>query len=276
MAEFKEIKLYGELVTIHFYPNSHAYYLVENGKKTRLAGVTTYTGLLDKSAALIPWAVRTTVEYVRKNLDQLQNDPNELLKAAREEANRQRDLAAEIGKAIHSWIEQHIKGENPEMPEDDKVLTGVNNFLEWVDGNKVEFIGSEKIIYSMQHRYVGTLDILAKVNGRKCLLDIKTGNGIYPEMKMQTAAYVMAEMEESGDDFASRYILRISKETEEEYKARMEEKGKTDYPAFKLVEPVFLDDDVGDLMKDFDGFLSLLNLYKWKSYAEKNLNNLRK
>jgi hypothetical protein len=275
MPEFTEHKLYNGEVTIHFYPNSHAYYLLENGKKKRLCGVTSFLGILDKPA-LIPWAVKTTVEYIRKNLDQLQNDPSELLKSAKEEANRQKDIAAEIGHAIHKWIEQHIKNENPEMPEDEKVLQGVINFIDWVNDNKIEFIHSEKVVYSRTHGFIGTLDIVITINGKLYMLDIKTGNGIYSEVKAQTAAYLMAEQEESGTEYAGRYVLRISKETEEDYIKRMEEKGKIDYPAFKPIEPIFLDDSEGELENDFMGFLNVMNSYRWKQNADKILNNLRK
>lgn len=272
MPNINEIKLYDDTVTIHFYPDSHAYYLFENGKKTRLCGVTTFLNIIDKPA-LIPWAVKTTVEYIRKNLNQLQNDPSELLKAAREEANRQRDLAAEIGHAIHKWIEQHIKGENPEMPEDDKVLMGVNSFLDWAEQNKVNFIHSEKVVYSKEHGFVGTLDIIAEIDGKKYLLDIKTGNGIYGEVKLQTAAYLMAYLEETGEMLDGRYVLRISKETEEEYNARNE--GKAEAGPYRIFEPVFLDADHGELMNDYKGFLNALKLYRWKQSAEASLKKLR-
>jgi hypothetical protein len=276
MPQYKEVKLYSGLTTILFDDTNgrHAYYrLEEDGKKTRLCGVTTFLNIIDKPA-LIPWAVKTTVEYIRKNLDQLQNDPSELLKSAREEANRQRDLAAEIGSAIHDWIEKHIKGENPEMPDDDKVLTGVNAFLEWVEQNNVEFLEAEKIIYSMKYGYTGKLDITAKINGKLYLLDIKTGNNIYAETKMQTAAYLLAEMEETGKDYAGRVILRISKETEDDHKERTKDKDKIQ--PYKIFEAIFLDEEESDLMKDFDGFIACMSLYRWKQNAEKVLNNLRK
>jgi hypothetical protein len=279
MPDYKEIKLYSGLVTILFDDTvdtngrpKHAYYLLEDGKKTRLCGVTTFLKVLDKPA-LVPWAVRTTVEYIRKNLDQLQEDPNKLLERARKEADSQRDTAAEIGKAIHAWIEEYIKGENPEMPEDDRVLVGVNSFLDWAHDNNVEFMESEKIVYSAKHKFVGTADIIAIIDGKLYLLDIKTGNGIYSEVKLQTAAYAVADMEETGRDYAGRIVLRISKETEEEYNARMT--GKKEIPPFKIFEAVNLDPDEGSMMKDFDAFLNIVKMYRWKQYAESKLNKLR-
>ena len=274
-----EHKLYKGEITILFDDSlgfngkpKHAYYILEGEKKRRLCGVTTYLNIVDKSQVLIPWAVRTTVEYIRKNLDQLQNDPKVLLEAARQESDNQKNIAGEIGSAIHSWIEKHIKGEQPEMPEDDKVLQGVNSFLQWIDENKVEFIESEKIVYSRKYDYIGTLDIIAKINGGLYLLDIKTGNSIYPEYKMQTAAYLKADMEERGTKYDGRIILRISKETEEEYKERMNAKNlKNGYTEYKVFEAVYLDDKHSTVHQDFCGFKNCIELVNWKKEAVKSL-----
>lgn len=257
----KEYKLYNGLVKILFNENQHSYWLEEDGKKKRLCGVTTYINILDKPA-LIPWAVKTTIEFLRKNLDQLQEDPSLLLRQAREEASRQKDIAAEIGTAIHKWISDHINGENPEMPEDERVQRGVISFIDWITENKVEFIASERVLYSMKYRYSGIADLIIKIGDKKYLADIKTGNAIYDEAKMQTAAYIAALEEEDGISYDGRIIIRISKELEEDYKKRMEEKGKTNYDPYKIFEAVYLDEDY---TKDLDAFLGCIKLYKWKN-----------
>jgi hypothetical protein len=285
----KEIKLYNGEVTVIFNDSNHSYWTESkelkkdgNPKLKRLCGVTTYCGIVDKSQALIPWAVNTTVDYIRDRIDLLKEAKgNEILEMARGEADRQKDLSAEIGKAIHKWVEDHINGKEPEMPDDSRVLEGVNNFLEWKEKNKVKFLWTEKIVYSRSHEYVGTADTGIEIKGKKYLLDIKTGNAIYPEVKMQTAAYLKAEMEESGIEYAGRYALRISKETKEEYTNRMEEKvarykRPCEYPKYQLFEALFLDEDPEELDKDFKGFLATMTLKEWKDKAFKNLISLKK
>lgn len=258
--------LYNGDVKITFTESNHSYWLEdENGKKKRLCGVTTMLSVLDKPA-LIPWAVGVTVDYIRKNLDRLSEEPSVLLREAKDESNKVRDLSAEIGSAIHNWIEQHIKGEQPEMPTDDRVLIGVNSFLEWVDEFKVEFKHSELLVYSKKYNYVGTLDIIATINGEDYLLDIKTGNALYAEVKLQTSAYKRAYEEESGNKLKGRWALRISKETEDEYKIKMEKKGR-DASGYKVFEAKYLGDDDD---ADFECFLSCLNIYRWKSEANKD------
>lgn len=267
----KEIKLYGGEITILFDPDKHAYWIQEE-KKKRLKGVTTYQNIINKPF-LIPWAVNTTVEYVREHLELLRDGTisgDEILKLAREEANKQRDIAGEIGKAIHSWIEKHLKGEKPDMPEDNQILLGVNAFLNWVEDYKVKFLWSEKIVYSRKHGYVGTADLGIKINDQKFLADIKTGNAIYSEIMLQTAAYQMADEEESGEKYKGRIALRISKETEVEYNERMAKKNKIQYPPYQIFESRIFENET--LERDFKAFLSCITLCNWQTEAGKEMN----
>ena len=262
------IELYNKKIKIDFKESNHSYWLEKNGKKERLVGVTTYCGILNKPF-LIPWAVNTTVDYIKEHLELLKTtDGSGVLRQAREEADKQKNTAAEIGKAIHKWAEDYINKQNPEMPEDPKILTGVNNFLNWMERYKIKFIWSEKIIYSQKYNYVGTADIGIEIKGKKYLVDIKTGNALYPEVKLQTAAYLKALEEETGEKYEGRFALRISKETEEEYYKRMEKKNLI--PPYQIFEAVYLD----EVDFDFKGFLSAVNLYEWQKVA-KNFNNIK-
>ena len=276
-------KLYNGEVIIHFNDNDHSYRLETDEltkagtpKLKRLKGVTSILGIIDKSTPLLYWQANIITSYIRENLDDLQKSANEILALAKEEANRQRDEAADIGSQIHSWIEQYVKGEAPAMPEDNNVLLGVTNFLEWVEKNNVKFLWSERIVYSKKYGYVGIADFAAEINGKEYLGDIKTGNAIYDTALPQTAAYLMATNEETKNNFSERLILKISKETQDEYIARMEKKGKTDYPKYKIFEAIFPDkNDETALEKDFNGFIYAMRLGQWQKDANKRLNNLK-
>jgi len=285
----KTIKLYNGDVEIEFKEKQHSYWLLDKEdltkagtpRKKRLKGVTSYCGIIDKSKALLPWAVDTTIEFVKNNLDKLNHmTGHELLEEARKEADRKKDEAGDIGTAIHEFADDHAKGKVPDMPENENVLEGVNNFMEWVNKYKVKFLWTERVVYSIELGFVGTADMGIEIDGKKYLLDIKTGNGVYSEVKLQTAAYTMALMEETGDDYVGRYVLRISKETEDEYYARMEKKQeryKKTYPIkpFKKFEYLFLDNDPGDLMKDYEGFKHAVRLDQWKKYADKEMKQIQ-
>lgn len=281
----KMISLYDGKVTIKFQPSGHSYWLMTKPQK-RLTGVTTHISVLDKPA-LIPWAVGLAVDYIEENMESLRHgdmDASEILRLAKEQANTQRDISAEIGSAIHAWVEAHCKGLEPDMPTDEKVLQGVASFLDWVAEYKVTFLWNEQIVYSKKHGYVGTADFAITIGtpghkGKKYLGDMKTGNGIYAEVKQQTAAYLKALEEESGDHYDGRWVLRISKETEEQYMEKMNkklEKGKIkSIPAFKVFEAVFLDNDLESLNRDFSAYLASKQEYEWKAIAEKELKEAR-
>jgi len=261
-------KLYKDKITILFNAGNeekekHLYHLLqEDGKKKRLTGVTTFLGKINKPA-LIPWAVKVTLEYVREHIDELQDEPKHLLALAKEESNRQKQEAANIGKAVHKWIEEYIKhkigeGDMPEMPEQEQVLNGVNSFIDWVNGKKPKFIATEKIIYSKMYGYVGQADVIAEIDGIKYLIDLKTTNGIWPEMLAQTSAYIKAFNEESSDyKLDQRIILKIDKDA--------------DIP----VEPIYLDKEENTIERDFNCFLSTMTIYEWEKEANKHLKKLR-
>ncbi len=264
MPNYQEIKLYKGEVKILFDEINHAYYRETESKKERLIGVTTLIGVLDKPA-LIPWAVGVTVEYIRQHLDRLQEDPRLLLSDAKAESDKLKTEAADIGTRIHAWIENHIKGIKQEMPEDERVIKGVVSFLNWEKENKVEYLESERLVYSKHYGYAGIIDVLARINGNLYLLDIKTGNSIYAEVKLQTAAYQQAYEEETNKHLKGRIVLRLSKETEEEYNERVKNKNPKYVKPYKVFESVSLVDD----LKDLEAFVCCLNLYRWKQQAEK-------
>jgi len=266
-SQAKIITLYGGEVKIHFYEESHMYYLEENGKKTRLSGVTTFCKMVSDAEPLIKWSVETTVEFLQNNKDLLMQDPDRILQLAKDESANQKNIAAEAGKTIHAWVENYINGGAVTMPDDPQVFRAVNSFLQWAEDEKIKFIASEKIVYSKKHRFVGTLDILATKNKKNYLLDIKTGNGVYPDHYLQTSAYASAHTEESGMEFEGRYILRLSKENEEQFMERMEKKmakGKLKImPEFKPFEAIYLDEP-RQIENDFKTFIHCREAYEWK------------
>ena len=58
--------------------------------------------------------------------------------------------------------------------------------------HRVDVIAAECQVVSEIHRYGGTLDLVATIDGVPSLLDFKTGRGVYPEHRIQLAAYGQA------------------------------------------------------------------------------------
>ena len=267
-----EQEMYGGKVIVRFLgptlekPGRHIYMV--NGK--RKTGVTTYIGVMDKSAALVPWATELYRDFLLENLKKGITEEH-IYEGCDLHLVRKQE-AADIGSQAHDWIERFILGQEPEMPDVKEVQIAVNAFLDWMNSNKVKFLSSERVIYSKKYDFVGKMDIEAKVNGKLCLIDIKTSNGLYNTYNMQTAAYVKADEEESNRKYQGRWLIRIAKETEKEYDKRMAKKnanrarkgkGDFDYPPYQVFEAKFLDDDAGNMERDYKAFLACKTLKEW-------------
>mgnify|MGYP001573610130 CR=1 FL=1 len=256
-------------------PNRHMYYV--GGE--RVTGVTTYLNIIDKSAALVGWAVDLMRDYL---LDIKGPIMQEHIFTGSTLHSVRKQTAADLGSKIHDWCERYIKHklkvkgvEAPEMPDEKEVQNGVSAFLDWEKSHKVKFRSSERTVYSKKHGYIGTMDIEADVDEILCLVDIKSSNGLYNPVRAQTAAYVEADQEESGRKYQGRWALRVSKETEREYDARMAKKaankeraGKKAYDAkpYQVFEARFF--DKGSQKSDFEAFLAAKALYEWNSETD--------
>lgn len=269
LSEKRTIELYKGKVKVDFYPGRHAYYV--DGKRKR--GVTTFIGIKDKSRPLIYWATGLYRDFLYKVLEREEViAPEHIEEGCKQHAVKLKE-ASNIGSQVHEWVESHIRGEDPEMPEHPNVITGVTSFLEWEQKNGVKYLSVERIVYSRKHDYVGILDLEVMFrDGKRYLVDIKTSNGIYNDYMMQTAGYVKADQEENGSTYEGRWIVRLSKETEEEHDKRMAAKGR-DEP-YKVFEAVYLDKDRKALNRDYEAFLAAKALFEWNATSEKALKEL--
>ena len=237
MGNKELIERYNGDVKIWYNDGDHSYRL-ETEEKTlkgtpklrRLKGVTTFIGIKDKPA-LQQWYADMSIKSIVANLEYIQagKGVDEFLEEARLAAKNYKDEAADRGKAIHKWIEEYVShklgnGAMPAMPTENFILLGVSAFQDWVEQNKVEFVWTERMVYSKEHDYVGTADLCVMIGDKFYLVDLKTSNSLWSEVCMQTAAYLKADQEECGENYDGRIALRISKETEEEYMKRMNEK----------------------------------------------------
>jgi hypothetical protein len=251
-------------------PKRHMYYV--DGKRKK--GVTTIIGIKDKSVALMSWQQEEIAKHLFSLLEKGKDLDEEQVIKAIFSADNKRDEAADLGVAVHDWVEKYIrhrlkeKGfkEMPEMPEDPNVLQGVTSFLEWEAQHKVKFLWTEKVLYSLKHNYIGKADFGAIVDGLNCLCDLKSGNGLYNSVRMQTAAYAMADIEERKVKYDGRWAIRVSKDTEEEYQKKKELKNKIKKSLGK--NEVAMDENKGDMKKDFEAFLNAQALQNWDSETD--------
>lgn len=291
--DLKEFELYDGRFKGRLYEGSHRYYgSWDGGPFTPMSGVTTYCGIKDKSRPLGMWQQGMTLDFLMRLLaDRVKIDHDKAVEAVIQH-ELYLEQSADIGKEIHAYIEAYINRklkltkEMPEMPNFPEATTGVSAFLDWEKAHKVKWIGTETQVASREYGYVGTLDLEAEIDGEHGISDFKSSNGLYNSVRAQTAAYTMAVIEErkatkqkvGKDEFKSRWAIRFSKYTEAEYMkreqrkqvirqaiARYKGKAAKSYPIkpYQVFEAVPLDTEKGNLQRDFDAFLHMVELTKW-------------
>lgn len=109
------------------------------------------------------------------------------------------DSAKSRGSTIHSIVEayKHTQEYLDGIPAE---FAGyATAFYNWVKDNDIEILEHEKTIFSEEHGYAGTCDLIVKnrQSGKTFLVDVKTGKDIYPEAFLQLSAYKQA-LEEEG------------------------------------------------------------------------------
>ena len=194
--------------TIYFDEDKHKFY--KEDKKTRIQSVSAVPGIIDKSGAMMGWAVKCMGEYVIQNWDNY--GVEELVVKAKREYRNVSKEACDIGTEIHKWIELYIAGKKPDIPNDEKISNGIMAFLQWEKKHKPEWILSEQIIYNKELDYAGILDAVAIIDGKRYLIDFKSSKAIYPEMFIQTAGYRLAYEEMTKAKIDACMIIRLGKE----------------------------------------------------------------
>lgn len=184
-----------------------------------LTGVTSILGVIAKPF-LLPWGVKLTAEEVKKRLPELKEaktakEVDEILKECKRAHTKARDKAGDKGTIIHEKIEEYVNQCLNENNGEPMEASGnyVEQFAHWARENVSKFVFSEKRLYSEKHWYAGTVDIIYRdKNDKLWIADVKTSNGIYPEMFAQMGGYMIA-LEEMGDcqDFYGAVILHIDK-----------------------------------------------------------------
>jgi hypothetical protein len=235
----------GDSVDLEFSEGRHTYRV--GGEY--VPSVTTILGVINKPA-LMPWAAKEGARWFMDNtsmvpdqedkdahpvfadgvtLDDMYNGIRGAFRATSKEAR-------DIGTMVHEWCEQAINwklgnGDEPTMPTDERAVSAIDGFRDWIAQNNIEWVSSEERIYNRQYNYAGTVDAVAYVNDEFCVIDFKTSTGIWDEYFLQVAAYAEAVAHVHGDAIESAWILRFDKKTGE-FEAGKSEDINADFRAF--------------------------------------------
>jgi len=116
--------------------------------------------------------------------------------------------SAEEGTLVHNIIEGLLLNKNPIIEE--SVRPSIEAFQKFWREKNIQVTPEliEKRVVSFDHRYAGTVDAIALIDGKLGVLDIKTSQSIYRDYNLQTAAYMDA-LKNSFQNLQTRWILRI-------------------------------------------------------------------
>jgi hypothetical protein len=102
------------------------------------------------------------------------------------------------GTTVHSIVEsyKHTGDVVTNTPEPFKGYARA--FEHWVRDFKPNVVEHERTVINTEHRYAGTLDMLADVDKEKLIIDVKTGKAIYGEAYLQLSAYLHGNVDAKG------------------------------------------------------------------------------
>lgn len=268
------VSFYSGQIEIEVKPWGDHYRYKKVGTNGGLLSATGITKYLDKSRALLPWAVslvgthitstvqsRTVESFSKEEIFLIVNEavlkPEEAKVKGGAAGDKIHDFAHDFAKSKMLGIEpptlDHLNGEDP---EDLKALNGINAFLDWYNENDVKFLQLEKLVYYNSLlagdttpeqeviEYLGIMDVLAEVNGKIKVMDYKTGKAVYTDQRYQLSGYRKAwnsNPDNSGQFARGSEVLNFSKETGELFPLDIsEEESELDFNAFKGLYAVAL------------------------------------
>lgn len=237
-------------IELRYDPKDHVYLRVtDDGELEEQKGVTSVCHILDKSDALVPWGCKMMSQKLLRTIpvsetagayifshEQLEN----WVLAGKSAHQEKLEEAGAIGHMAHNWVESFIKlliakkydeafNLAQALPQNEASANACIAALDWMAKHNVQWIETERKIYSRKYRYAGTMDGLARVSScgdvhcqgcrgkkpwvdRLTVVDWKTSNYLYLEYLFQTAAYEQAFEEEHGVDIEDRWVIRLGKD----------------------------------------------------------------
>lgn len=189
-------------------------------------------------------------------------------------AEAMKEKSAAEGTLVHETIEAILA--NQPLPTPPLIAPVVEAFRVFAAQHEIIPHQIESKIISKKHGYAGTIDVLAEVDGKLGVLDIKTSYAIWRDYGIQTAAYVEALQEDKAMPSLTRWILRLDqfKKCVNGCGATMREKGGTakirnSYKRCNHAWGAMTGDvelkELGGLENDTTAFLAAKKLWEWEN-----------
>lgn len=205
-------------MTFKFHKAQHKYTL--DGKP--MTGVTTVLNSIIAKPALIQWAADMAIDYLKNHsypLDRgLCSYEPIILEEARTAHTKLKEKAGDKGTDIHALVEEYIKRMISDMGGNanelnDPIDPMLKTFIRWAVDNKVQFLESEKQVYSEKWWTAGTADFTCIINNQRFVGDLKTMKQMWDRVPFfQVAGYMKMLVEMGEEKYDGAIIVNISKE----------------------------------------------------------------
>jgi hypothetical protein len=123
-------------------------------------------------------------------------DEAEAIKAAAGDKGSKVHLAiSAILEGLEVRIDSKFENKSTGQPEEltFEEVECIKSFLDWrATLESFEPIAWDIVVFSEQHGYAGSIDLIARVNGELYIIDFKTSQSVWPEYEMQVSAYRVA------------------------------------------------------------------------------------
>jgi hypothetical protein len=164
--------------------------------------------------------------------------------------------AAAEGTQVHNAVEAFINGQEIKWLDDYgtamyslDVWKMILKFAEFWNTHKPELVAAEYHIFSDNHKYAGTADLIVKLRGKMWLLDVKTSNSLHTSYDLQLASYAKAWNETHNELIQETGILWLKAST------RSDGKGDTiQGKGWQLKS-------ISDIDHNFEMFLKIYDIY---------------
>jgi hypothetical protein len=244
-----------------FRTDKHVYYW---NAGPPMPGVTHAIDPADDKEGLIRWAKHEVAACSLRNFDFLQD-----LIARGGEDNAitwlqgipdfQRDTAADLGSAIHRIAEAISRGTAHEVTEEQREYADA--YVRFLVDYDPAFESLEQKVCSLTHSYGGTYDAIARINGKRTLIDYKTSRTLQPKIGLQLAAYAGAEFVGRINDPKQYGVSKFGLDKFDDF-AVLHIRPEQYARGYKLIR-------FGVTSDDYEAFLHALALSKWRQTAKR-------
>ncbi|MCQ6554780.1 hypothetical protein NPS70_16465 [Streptomyces sp. C10-9-1] len=173
------------------------FYVDPDDGAIKVPGVTSIVDKLPKDF-LKYWAAKEAAEAAVTNWDivseLIKRDPAGAVDYLKSAHRRKSRAATDLGSAAHDLFERLARGESvTDRHLHVDVKPHVRWFREFLDDVQPEFLHLEETVWSDIHRYAGSFDAIARVEGDVVVLDWKTSAKVYDSTALQLSAYRYAD-----------------------------------------------------------------------------------